>query len=400
LKQYLRQYLPEYMVPARMVKLDRLPQTGNGKIDRQSLPEPEANASAEPVLPRDSAEAYLKSMWEQILGTADIGMTDNFFAIGGTSLDTIVLTARMQKDYGVRVPASLVFQHPTIAGMAELIRWRAVSSSISTLVPFRSSGSRIPLFCIHAMNGLAQVYYELAQGLGPEQPVYGIQARGFSDDELAHTDLVIMAQAYANDIRTVQPHGPYYLAGWSAGATIAFEIARQLQMDGEKIELLLLIDRSITKSGPETASDLESMTEAVIRKLAQQRLGASAANMKGSSMEQLLGLLLSRSQAEGIVPQGISLEQFRRYIGVLAGNEIAIGSYFPSQFTGNAVLVWARQNAVQEDYPWTDFIRGEVRSYEIDTDHHNILNKPAVTELVRIIEANLNSDELKAAQNA
>ena len=100
------------------------------------------------------------------------------------------------------------------------------------------------------------------------------------------------------------------------------------------------------------------------------------------------------------MPQGVSLEQFRNYIRLLAGNELAIAGYFPSQYLGNAVLVRARQSAVPGDYPWTDFVCGEVRSYEVDAGHENILNKPAVTELVRIIEANLNSGELMAAHKA
>ena len=244
LRGFLKEKLPDYMVPGSFVFLKAFPLTPNGKVDRRALPVPD---QTRPELgkayeaPRDELELRLSKIWEKVLSVRPIGVHDNFFELGGNSLLAGRLFAQIQRMCRKDLSPIALFQAPTIEQLAPLLR-SAQSPSWSSLVPIQSGGSRPPLFCMHAGAGTILFYHDLARRLGPDQPIYGLQAQGLYGKVTPHATVEEMAAHYIQEIRTVQPDGPYQLAGFCFGATLAFEMAQQLRAAGFEVGLLASFD--------------------------------------------------------------------------------------------------------------------------------------------------------------
>jgi len=247
LRSYLNERLPDFMAPSVFVQMDDLPLTPNGKIDRRALPIPEAKSveiGEGFVVHRDTLELQLRRIWEELLGIHPIGVRDNFFEIGGHSLLAVRMFTQVEKAFGKNLPLATLFQAPTIEKLAEIIRDEGYSASWSSLVPIQSEGSRPPLFCIHAGGGNVLTYRDLARRLGNDQPLYGLQAQGLGGRGSYHSSVEEMAAYYIEEIRVVQPEGPYNLAGACFGGVVAFEMAQQLRARGEKVGLVAMFDSS------------------------------------------------------------------------------------------------------------------------------------------------------------
>ncbi len=247
LRTFIQSQLPDYMLPSAFVLLDRLPLTLNGKVDRKALPAPESNRqkSAQPLLdPRDELEVQLTNIWEQVLGIQPIGIDDNFFELGGHSLLAVRLFVEIEREFGRNLPLAILFQHQTIAELAGVLRQAEWSAPWSSLVTIRAGGAKPPLFCVHPIGGNVLEYHTLANYLDQEQPVYGLQSQGLDGQHQPLRRVEEMASLYIKELRTIQPHGPYLLLGYSFGGLVTFEIAQQLAADGEQIALLAMLDCS------------------------------------------------------------------------------------------------------------------------------------------------------------
>ncbi|MFN8541740.1 MAG: amino acid adenylation domain-containing protein, partial [Thermomicrobiales bacterium] len=245
LRVALRAQLPDYMVPAAFVVLEALPLTPNGKVDRRALPAPEEAAPGEGqgfLGPRDATELRLARIWEEVLGVRPIGVTANFFDLGGHSLLAVRLFARIAAEFGHDLPLATLFRAPTIADLAGFLRDGAEATSWSSLVPLQPHGALPPFFCIHPIGGNVLSFHDLAKHIGPDQPIYGLQARGLSGHEAPHTHVEEMAAHYIAEMRRLQPEGPYYVGGQCFGGMVALEVAQQLQAAGETVGLLAMFD--------------------------------------------------------------------------------------------------------------------------------------------------------------
>ena len=245
LRCFLKQKLPDYMVPSAFVFLDTLPLTPNGKIDRRALPAPD-RLKQEPastfVPPSDDLEIQLTKIWENVLGKKLIGVKDNFFDLGGHSLLAVRLFAQIEKTFGKNLPLATLFLAPNIEELANILRQKGWSVPWQTLVAIQPGGSKPPLFCIHPFGGNVLCYRDLAHYLGQEQPVYGLQAVGLDGKQAPYKRIEDMAAHYIREIRAFQPEGPYLLAGHSGAGMVAFEIAQQLVAGGQKVAVLALLD--------------------------------------------------------------------------------------------------------------------------------------------------------------
>ena len=267
LLRFLKQKLPEYMMPSTFLLLDALPLTPNGKIDRRALPVPsrtQLKDKKEIVAPRTLTEEMLARIWAEVLGiesyhrgSSEINIYDNFFELGGHSLVATVLITRIRQVFQVDLPLWRLFESSTIAGLAEGIEterqtnigWHQTKLKTgSTLVPIQIGGSKRPFFIVPGgVGGEFELitYAKLVYELGQEQPVYGLQARGWDGKQKPHTQVEVMAADYIQQIRTIQPEGPYLLGGECIGGIVAFEMARQLQAQGQKLGLLVLMDTQL-----------------------------------------------------------------------------------------------------------------------------------------------------------
>ncbi|HEU0299899.1 MAG TPA: amino acid adenylation domain-containing protein, partial [Longimicrobium sp.] len=253
LRAFLRQRLPEYLVPAVFAWTDALPRTTSGKLDRRALPEVDAGADgAEFVPPGPGLEARMAAVWQEVLGVDRVGAHDDFFDLGGQSILATRLVARLRGELGIDVPVGMLMQAPTVEALA-----RAVEAGERTvrlpLVPLQTFGGRPPLFMAHPAGGHVVCYRGLAVNLAPDQPVYGLQPRGLEDGREPIADLEEMAAYYVEAVRRFRPRGPYRLGGWSFGGVVAWEMARQLRAAGEEVDLLAMLDTS-----PLTAETIEA----------------------------------------------------------------------------------------------------------------------------------------------
>ena len=250
LRSYLKEKLPEYMVPAIYVELDAFPLTPNGKVDRRNLPDPNSTsnlmdsthstprAEARGMLrvdterrflprfenrgfgaanvsnyqePTDRYELLLTQIWEKLLDMPHVGVTDNFFQLGGHSLLAARMFAEIEKSCDKRFPLRILFEAPTTRELAALLRKDGWQPSWSSTMLIQPLGSHPPLFCIPALN-MALRYYHLAQYLGVDQPVYILLANPTGDRNY-FPRIEDEAASYVHEIRAIQTHGPYFLAG-------------------------------------------------------------------------------------------------------------------------------------------------------------------------------------------
>jgi thioesterase domain-containing protein len=238
MRTFLRATLPESMIPSAFVIVESLPRLPNGKLDRSALPAPTQSPPEfrSVVPPRNVTEWRLARIWEGVLAIAAIGITDNFFDLGGNSLAGLYMLARVTQVFGKQLPATAVLQAQTIEEMARLLG--EDRGSWSALVPLQTQGSRPPFFWIHGDKSDAF----LPRYLGPTQPLYSLVHQSQDGKPARFTTVEEIASHYLDEIRTVQPSGPYLIGGFCFGALVAFEIAHQLKAHGEEVRLLALVE--------------------------------------------------------------------------------------------------------------------------------------------------------------
>jgi amino acid adenylation domain-containing protein len=242
LRSFLRSEIPDYMVPSVFVFLNAMPLTANNKVDRKSLPSPADSLSNEPVhaRPRDEMEVQLTALWQQVLEIPKIGIHDNFFDRGGHSLKAAHLFFLLEQVYGRRLPLATLFQAPTIAELAAVLSHEHWTPPWKSLVAIQPSGTAIPIFMVPGVGGNVLPFAQLAKLLGPNQPSYGLQARGLDGKEAPFTSVPEMASHYIAEIRRIRPNGPYIVIGSCTGGLIAYEMAQQLVGQGQSTTLVIM----------------------------------------------------------------------------------------------------------------------------------------------------------------
>jgi aspartate racemase len=242
LRQFLKERLPDYMIPSDFVILESLPLNPNGKVDRRALPSPDLKPESSSFLaPRDDVEAQLAKIWENVLGIENLSVTDNFFDLGGHSLLAIKLFNAINQTFHKKLLLATLFQAPTIEQLANLIKRSDKSSSWSSLVAIQPQGSKPPIFCVHGGGGNVLIFRELSQYLGSDQPFYGLQAQGIDGEQQPLTRIEDMAEVYLTEILSFQPSGHYIISGYCTGCLVALEIAHRLRALGKQVALLGLI---------------------------------------------------------------------------------------------------------------------------------------------------------------
>ena len=242
LRLFLRSEIPEYMVPSLFVFLKTMPLTANNKVDRNALPSPASSVSDEPGHsgPRDRVEVQLTALWQQVLEVSKIGIHDNFFDLGGHSLKAAHLFFLLEQVYGRRLPLATLFQAPSIAELASVLSHEHWTPPWQSLVAIQPSGNATPVFMVPGVGGNVLVFGQLAKLLGPNQPTYGLQARGLDGKETPFTSVPEMASHYIGEIRRVRPNGPYIVLGSCTGGLIAYEMAQQLLGRGQAVTLIVM----------------------------------------------------------------------------------------------------------------------------------------------------------------
>ena len=339
------------------------------------------------LAPRDAWELQLKKIWEQVLGIQKIGVQANFFNLGGNSLLAANLMMQIQQLFGKDFTLDTLLQAPTIEQLANIIR-QDHDSSWSSLVAIKPGGSQTPLFAIPAAGSSGMGHYPLAKYLNPNRPVYGLQALGLDGKQTPQNSIELIAAHYLQEIRTLQPQGPYYLEGHCFGGLVAWEIAQQLQHQGEEVALLALLDtpapyqfNQVSNAQPKPKPKSSSLYQKIVTKWQ---------NIKPNSKQYWQQKIKNqykktRKKIERIVCKiyqilGITLPHRLRYIPILAAAKSAIKNYVPQPYSGKVVVMIAQeQNAAQFD--WSGLVTGELEVHQVAGNHHSMLKEPDVKVL-------------------
>jgi amino acid adenylation domain-containing protein len=340
--------------------------------------------------PRDASERRLVALWEEVLGLAGIGIHDELTELGGHSLLALQLLWKVRAELGVDLPLGALFAAPTVAAMAAILadgETRAPGHALpSPLVPLQGTGSAgLPLFLVHPAGGGVSGYRDIARRLGAERPVWGLQSPGLSADPPAGeapATVEALAACYLDAVRAVAPTGPYLLGAWSIGGLIAYEMAQQLDRQGEEVALLVLLDAHVPLPGADPDRGDGNDDAALLAELLSLEPEAYAAAG--------LADVLAAARRAGTIGDEFGAPEAGRLLRVFRNNVAAVHAYVPRPYSGRVVLL--RCAAALDGAPpaptlgWEALAGGGVDLHFMPGDHGNLVFEPhaaAVADCLR-----------------
>ena len=406
LRRHLHGRLPEYMVPSAFVFLKALALTPSGKIDRHALSAPESEQTGDYAAPRDPIEEALVGAWQEVLGRARVGIHDDFFALGGHSLLAVRLFAKIEAAVGRKLPLSTLFEGPTIAQLARILRGPDARLRTSFL-SIQPHGPRPRLYFLPSVTGETLYSRSMLPYLLPDQPVYGIQPATAGDAAPSFVPLEKIAADYVDDLCAFQPLGPYCLAGYSFGGTVAFEMARQLVSRGKQVKLVAIIDVGPGRKMEKSALGLLQTAWGFSRNLAwwlrDDLLGTPPKKLLARARRWIHTMLSRRGgrwrsgssadwrpTAEDFFDVGHLTNHSRQQLEM---NLRAFFDYVPGPYPGRVTLLQARTQPLfashSRDQGWGKWAEGGVEVRTIPGNHESILREPYVRHLAESLQETL-----------
>jgi amino acid adenylation domain-containing protein len=393
LRANLKDRLPDYMVPAAFVFLDALPLTANGKVDRKALPRENTASREGPheyIAPRDATESELVRIWQSVLKVPQpIGIGDDFFGLGGHSFSAVQVISRIRAHFGKSLSLSILLEGCTVENLAQRLR-AAEGPAWSALVTIEKGPGR-PCFFVHPAGGSVLCYRELARQLGVA--FYGLQAAGLDGSVAPQADAAVMANHYVSELRRVQPHGPYLIGGWSSGGVIAFEMARQLEETGEKVDRLVVLDcpAPLAPHAPDQPVHmlrwfLEDLNVGVPMEL------LDFDELREHPADDQLRLALERLRLSGWTSDVTELDDLDTIFRVFKATVAATRSYKSEPIEADILLLRARDGVVSEfrdhpygkrnDWGWRLLTVGTVDAETVEGSHYTVLARPGLDKVV------------------
>jgi amino acid adenylation domain-containing protein len=413
IRQQLRENLPDYMIPSAFVRLNAFPRTPNGKIDRAALPVPDVShtqPAADRVAPRTDLERRLAPLFSEVLGTDAIGVHDDFFSLGGHSLLAVRLVAQVEREFGVRLPLAALFEASTPAALAQRIERQQTSDdkphSLAISLPsyglsavagythlalIQQGKSRLPLYCVHGASGHVLNFAPLARRLGNSRPIFGLQARGIDGVSPPVTRLQEAARDYVQEVRRIQPRGPYFFVGYCVGGLIALEMARIVESLGDRVALVALINTYYPA--------LAIPNHRFRRFVGKLRSGGASFGLSWfrakcsylfSELAQSLCIGWHRLFGRAVPPALRDSWLTHRFIS-------ALRKYRAMPYAGQLAVLRATDDptlaAVGSDLGWRLAAEGALIVRDVPGDHASVMHEPNVDVLSRALEESVASAE-------
>ncbi|KYC36587.1 non-ribosomal peptide synthetase [Scytonema hofmannii PCC 7110] len=402
---HLQQKLPNYMLPSAFVVLDAIPLTPNGKVDKRSLPIDDVirpNATQALVAPRNFTELALVKIWENLLNTSPIGVSDNFFGLGGHSFLAVRLMAQIYDRFGYNLPLSTLFENPTIEKLATIVSQPVRETSNSPLVAIQSNGSKIPFFCMHGAGGGVRHYFNLSRRLGEDYPFYALQHNP-DQEEPEIISVEETAARYLQEIRQVQPIGPYLLGGFCYGGVLAFEMAQQLQRQGETVGLLVVIDAILPETAIKPTDDddakfLLRMAES-IKTNSNINFSVPFEELRDLPVDEQFHLVNKKAN---FIFSDTEIKDFLRYYKLFKAHVQAMRDYVPQVYPHSMTLFRAKEEIIHDfespefytDNPllgWGKCSSQPIQVIEVPGDHFSIFVEPHIQELAKQLRISIDN---------
>ncbi|MFJ3793087.1 amino acid adenylation domain-containing protein [Kitasatospora sp. NPDC090091] len=390
-RERLAAQVPEYMVPAAFVVLDELPLNANGKVDRRALPAPEYRA-AQWSGPSTPQEEILCGLFREVLGAEVVGVHDSFFDLGGDSILAMGLVNRIRSAFGVKPSIRTVLAAPTVAELAGRLGGEADQNALDVLLPLRENGSRAPLFCVHPAGGLSWSYAALLRHVDAEHPVYGLQARGLVGGDPLPESIEEMAADYVEQVRKVQPVGPYHLLGWSLGGTVIHEMAAQLRAAGEEVALLANLDEyplDRSQPLPDRVPDEQDALRTMLDFAGHDVDALGDARLEHA---QVVAVLQERQSVLASLDEAAVAALARVY----ANNRRLFLAYRPPRYDGDLLVLVAEPDRSRPGSDladrvgaWKEFVGGRIEFRVIGCDHPYLLQPEWAAEVGRVVNEKL-----------
>ena len=353
--------------------------------------------------PQTETEATLTEIWRAALRLEQVGRNDDFFELGGQSLSAVTVITRIEQAFGKRLPLASLVGAPTIRRMALLLDENPSNKISSPLVLLKQAGSNPPVFMFHSHGGNILEYYPLAQRLGNVRPVYALQAKGVDGSEIGEPRIEEVAASYVKEIRSVWPHGPYYLGGYCLGGTLALEAARQMQNEGEVVDLVFMIGTPTPKylHYPPDTSLTRRMYYQGRSRLALEWHNLWNRSVRGAAAyvwargRRVAAVSLARAQMlwDNFVnggPQPAPHSMTYHLERLAMAYDRAADAYAPQLYDGKVLQVSASRTppGTQPDptFGWSEFLTGEVTVRTVPGFRQNLLDEPAVEVLANLIQ--------------
>ena len=366
LPEYLRERLPDYMVPAAVVPLSEIPLTPSGKLDRRALPS-EHMTTVGNRQARNSHEEKLCALFGELLGLERVGIDDDFFVLGGHSLLATRLSARIRKQFGVEMPLRTIVQYPTVAELAALVLIGGIpddhADSFAVVLPLnRDPGTgKPPVWFFHGGGGLGWAYFTFAPFV-QDRPAYALQSRGSDGKEPVAASVQEMVDDYLAQIIEVQPEGPYYLIGWSYGGPLAHAVAEALDRRGHQIGLAAILD-SQPASGFKVVANW-------------------APSVYREDVEEVFGQFMNTD----------NLDQFLDNMSKVGSNNLSRMAEFESPvYRGDVLFFNAKLDKDEGSWAhhWRSHVLGSIEEHDVDATHHDLhMPKPAA-QIMEVITRKL-----------
>ena len=388
LRSYLLQFLPDYMIPQSFMKLDKMPLSPNGKINKHALRSHEINFIGEKyVAPRNDVEKKLADIWSKILNTHKAGVSDNFFKIGGTSLLIIHLVTSLNKAFGVSVPVSWAFRNPTIAMQAVSIRNDyKMLKQITPVITIKELSGSFPLFLVHPAFLGGEIYLRMAPYFNDDSGllgnIYAIESYNLARIATPVTSIEELARIYIRSIKEMHPHGPYFIGGWSFGCIIAYEIIQQLQASGDVVLSLYMLAPSDMKT-PKYSAKVQSQVDTLLR---------SAKHIPDDKVSKLIISFLkylgaSDEQIE-IAKEMMLIEDKMQNDYQLLPNDRIDAVLISSTKMSHTDFLSVKNKAVRQKLfaltrlPYDGFSRymPQIKQHKLESDHYSIMHVPTLIE--------------------
>ncbi|MEL6867296.1 MAG: alpha/beta fold hydrolase [Bacteroidota bacterium] len=406
LRSYLKERLPDYMVPSAFVLMDAFPLTATLKIDRKRLPAPSYGREELEtgfIAPASRTEQLLSDLWSELLSVHPIGVHDNFFELGGHSLIAVNMMARLEDLTGKKLPLASLLENPSIRMLAQQLdrQGEGAEKKRSSLVVIKASGQKVPIYLVHGAGLHVLMYQTFAQHMDPDQPIYGLQARGLNGGEQPLDRIEDIAAHYLKEILDHNPYGPYALAGYSFGGLIAFEMAKQLRAADREVSMLGVFDTVVRQQitaqkntyyqqlgnlGKKVAWNLSLLAKDPLNNL---RYKTNTLQRRYKRWKWRLTHDEKQELNQGTKDHEALVDRM---------NQKAFDQYTITPYDGPIHLFRAKERRFfVEDFQylgWAPYAKGGIHIHEVPGDHLHLFNPPNGAAFARILQRCLDRMEV------